>query len=161
MPFTPFHLGPALLFGVALDKHIDLPTFMVANVIVDIEPLFALTLGGGPLHGFFHSFLGGELVAVILVAFMILVRPYLNPFMKKVGLQEKSNSQPILYAALTGVGLHIIMDSVLYTDIRPLLPLEINPFYLGYEYTSTMYSLCFLCGVLGLGLLVYRWMKKG
>jgi membrane-bound metal-dependent hydrolase YbcI (DUF457 family) len=160
MPFTPYHFGPALLIGVALDKHIDLPTFMAANIIVDIEPLIALILGSGPLHGFFHSFLGGELVAVALAALMILIRPYFNPLMKLVGLQEKSNNQSILYAALTGVGLHIIMDSVLYTDIRPFLPLEINPFYLGYEYTSIMYSLCFNSGMLGLGLLVYRWIKK-
>ena len=45
MPFTPLHLGPALFFGMVLLRYIDLPTFLVANVIVDIEPLVILTLG--------------------------------------------------------------------------------------------------------------------
>ncbi len=67
MPFTPFHLGPALLFGLVLFSYLDFPTFMVANVIVDIEPFMIIALGLDlPLHGFFHSFLGGVIVSLLL-----------------------------------------------------------------------------------------------
>ena len=60
MPFTPFHLGPALFLGLLLFRLVDLPTFLAANVILDLEPLAVLLLDlDYPLHGLFHSFLGG------------------------------------------------------------------------------------------------------
>ena len=42
MPFTPFHLGPGLLLGLLLLSYVDLPTFLLASVIVDVEPFLAL-----------------------------------------------------------------------------------------------------------------------
>ncbi len=39
MPLTPFHLGPDLFFGLLFFSYVDFPTFLVANVIVDIEPI--------------------------------------------------------------------------------------------------------------------------
>jgi len=61
MPFTLFHLGPGLL----LLTYVDFPTFLVASVIVDIEPFLVLTLDlNYPLHGFLHPFLGGEVLSV-------------------------------------------------------------------------------------------------
>jgi len=75
MPFTPFHLGPGLLFGLLLLGYIDFPTFLVASVIVDVEPFLVLTLNlNYPLHGFLHSFLGGTLLAFLVAAAMSKVR---------------------------------------------------------------------------------------
>jgi len=45
MPFTPFHLGPALTIGLPLRRFIHAPTFIVANVIVDVEPFLVMVLG--------------------------------------------------------------------------------------------------------------------
>jgi len=65
MPFTPFHLGQALFFGLLLFRHIHFPTFIMANIIVDLESFFIMLLGlDYPLHGFFHSFVGGSLIAM-------------------------------------------------------------------------------------------------
>ncbi|NOQ38614.1 hypothetical protein GQ472_07065, partial [archaeon] len=64
MPFTPFHLGPALFLGLVFFRYLNLPAFLIANVIVDVEPFVVLLFGlDYPLHGFFHSFLGGSLIA--------------------------------------------------------------------------------------------------
>ena len=58
MPFTPFHLGSALLFGLVFFRYLDFPTFLVAHIIVDLEPFFILALKLDlPIHGLFHSFL--------------------------------------------------------------------------------------------------------
>jgi len=82
MPFTPYHLGPALLFGLLFLSVINFPAFLVANVIVDIEPFLVLTLNlNYPLHGFFHSFLGGTLVAVLLALMMHQIRDRLSPLL--------------------------------------------------------------------------------
>ncbi len=58
MPFTPFHFGPTLGFGLSLRGYLHAPTFIIANVIVDVEPFLVLFLGlRYPLHGYLHTFL--------------------------------------------------------------------------------------------------------
>ena len=75
MPFTPYHPGPGLFVGLLFLGFIDFPTFLVASVIVDVEPLLVLAFNlNYPLHGFFHSFLGGTLVAVPFALAMYNIR---------------------------------------------------------------------------------------
>jgi len=129
MPFTPFHLGPGLLFGLLFLSFIDFPTFLVANVIVDVEPFLVLALNlDYPLHGFFHSFFGGTLVAVPLALVMYKIRNSLSPLMSFFRLEQKVSFKRILAAALSGVYIHILLDSRGYTDIQPFYPSTINPF---------------------------------
>jgi hypothetical protein len=60
MPFIPFHLGPAMFFGMLLRKRMHMPTFIIANVILDVEPLLTVIFGlKYPLHGYFHTFIMG------------------------------------------------------------------------------------------------------
>lgn len=146
MPFTPFHLGPGLLFGLLLLGYIDLPTFLLANVIVDVEPLLVLLLNlQYPIHGFFHSFLGGTLIAFLLAAVMIKMRKVLSPLMSFFRLEQKYSLKSILSASLFGIYLHILLDSRLYQDIRPLYPFDFNPFlsrsmFIAFE----IYGICIL-----------------
>lgn len=42
MPFTLYHLGPSLGLGLPLRKYVHAPTFILANVIVDVEPFLVL-----------------------------------------------------------------------------------------------------------------------
>jgi len=146
MPFTPFHLGPGLLFGLLLLSYIDFPTFLVASVIVDIEPLLVPTLYlNYPLHGFLHSLLGGTILAFLLAAAMSKVRITLSPLMSFIKLEQKLSFRSVLSAALFVVYLHILLDSPLYSDIRPFYPFDFNPFlsqsmFIGFE----LYTLCTL-----------------
>lgn len=137
MPFTLFHFGPALFLGLLLFRHIGFLTFLVASVIVDIEPFLVILLGlNYPLHGFFHSFLGGSLVAVALSLLMVQF--------------SKQKPAGIWLAAFSGIYLHILLDSPLYTDIKPFYPLAANPFY-GLVPASMTYAFCallFLAGIL-------------
>ena len=127
MPFTPFHLGPGLLLGLLLFSYIDLPTFLVASVIVDVEPFLVLTLNlNYPLNGFLHSFLGGALIAFLLAAAMSQVRSNLSPLMFFLKLEQKLSFKSVLSASLFGVFLHILLDSPLYSDIRPFFPFDFN-----------------------------------
>jgi len=129
MPLTPFHFGPALLVGLILLSYVDLPTFLAANVIVDFEPILVVTLGlDYPLHGFFHSFLGGTIVAFLLAVVMKKVRSNLSPVLSIFKLEQKSPSKSIVLASFSGVYLHILLDSNMHGDIRPFYPLDINPF---------------------------------
>ncbi len=130
MPLTPFHLGPALLIGLILLRYLDFPTFLIANIIVDIEPILVLFFRlDYPLHGFFHSFLGGSIAAFLLAVVMSKIRKPISPLISFFKIEQEISFKKILAASLIGVFLHILLDSPIYTDIRPLFPLEINPFY--------------------------------
>jgi len=130
MPITPFHLGPALLIGLILLRYLDFPTFLIANIIVDIEPILVLFFRlDYPLHGFFHSFLGGSIAAVLLTVVMSKIRKPISPLISFFKIEQEISFKKILAASLIGVVIHILLDSPIYTDIQPLFPLEINPFY--------------------------------
>lgn len=129
MPFTPYHLGPGLLVGLLLLSFIDFPTFLIASVIVDVEPFLVLTLNlNYPLHGFFHSLLGGTLVAFLLTLAMYPIRERLSPLLSFFKLEQQVSFKRILVAALSGIYIHILLDSRMYLDIQPLYPIDYNPF---------------------------------
>jgi membrane-bound metal-dependent hydrolase YbcI (DUF457 family) len=132
MPFTPYHLGSGLFFGLVLLGFIDFPTFLIANVIVDMEPFLVLFFDlNYPLHGFFHSFLGGTLVAVPLGLVMFKIRDKLTPVLAFFQINQKVSFKKIVLASFSGIYLHILLDSSLYSDIQPFYPSGYNPFFSG------------------------------
>jgi len=151
MPFTPFHLGPALFLGLLLFKFVDFPTLMVANVILDLEPLAVLVLGlNYPLHGFFHSFLGGTIVAIALGLVMLKLSGRAQAVMKLLALEQNSSHQAIMLGSFLGVYSHILLDAPLYADIRPFFPFDANPLFTGDQSAGTyVTALCVLLFLVG------------
>jgi len=130
MPLTPYHFGPGLFIGLLFLSFIDFPTFLIASVIVDIEPFFVLFFNlNYPLHGFFHSFLGGTIIALILTVIMTKIREFFTPLMTFFKIEQEISFKKILCASLLGIYIHILFDSPIYTDIRPFFPFDFNPFY--------------------------------
>ncbi len=161
MPLTPFHLGPALFFGLIFFRHLNLPAFLVANVIVDTEPFIVLLFGlDYPLHGFFHSFLGGSLIALVLYLAMVRMYPYVKKVMDTSRVGQEMSRKKIMLSCLSGVYLHIILDSVLYTDIMPFFPSGVNPFLSLGIGESLVYSFCVFGFVFGVIIFCYRVLKK-
>lgn len=163
MPFTLLHLGPALFLGMIFLRYIDLPTFLVANVIVDIEPLAILALSLNrpeslalPLHGMLHTFLGGALVALPLASTMTKMGKFTAPLMGLVGVDQGPSLRNVFWTALSGVCLHVILDSRLYADMRPFYPLSYNPFLGGVMDAFEIWWLCIATGLIGVALLVFR-----
>jgi hypothetical protein len=152
MPFTPFHFGPALGFGLPFRKYVHAPTFIVANVIVDVEPFLVLLLGlRYPLHGYLHTFLSAFLVGLALGCVMFLLERVLHP-LYKVFLLEADDGltlKSFVVAGVSGTLLHVLLDSPLYTDIRPFYPITANPL-LNPDITLKVYSLCVWIGIAGI-----------
>jgi len=154
MPFTPFHLGPALFLGVLLFRLVDFPTLLVASVILDLEPFAVLLLGlDYPLHGFFHSFLGGTIIAVVLGLIMLKLGGTGRGVLKSLGLEQNPSRQTIMLGSFLGVYSHILLDSPLYADIRPFFPFDTNPFFAGDAfagiYAQALCVLLLLVGIAG------------
>jgi len=147
VPFTPFHLGPALVIGIILIYYIDFPTLLVASVILDIEPFLVLLLDlNYPLHGFFHSFLGGTIIILLLSFFMFKIRPILNPITDFFKIEQKSSFLNILTASIIGIYSHILLDAPLYSDMQPFFPLNFNPFLNASGVPEiTIYLFCAYC----------------
>jgi hypothetical protein len=149
MPFTPFHFGPSSCVALIFVRFINFGAFLFASVIVDIEPLCTLVLNSKyPLHGFFHSFLGGTIVAVLLSVVFFRFKTTINAILGHFKLAQNSSLSIILFSCLLGVYFHIFLDSFLYTDICPFFPLDINPFY-GIISAPLMYLFCFISFFMG------------
>jgi membrane-bound metal-dependent hydrolase YbcI (DUF457 family) len=163
VPFTPFHLGPALLFGLVLSAAFDLPTLLIASVIPDLEPLYVVYfhVSGYPLHGFFHSYLGSSILAFSVILIVYPIRGLLDRIMAVFHISQKSSFKKILFASFFGVYFHVFLDSFLYEEMMPFYPLQGNPFFnlLSAYSSSVIYGFCILTGLLGIALYFYRVMK--
>ena len=152
MPFTPFHLGPALALGLPLRKYIHAPTFILASIAVDVEPFLVLYLNlSYPLHGYLHTLLLSSIMGVALGGAMFIVQRYLHPLYTALRLEEGNRLKLLSFivSGATGAMLHVLIDSPLYDDIRPFYPLTANPMY-NPALSPAIYDLCMWMGVLGL-----------
>ena len=152
MPFTPYHFGPALGFGLPLRKYIHVPTFVLANVVVDVEPFLVLVLGSrSPLHGYLHTFLLASFLGLVLGCAMFLLEKIFHPLFKTLLLEEDQTLglRSFLAPGFLGTVLHVLLDSPLYSDIQPFYPLTINPLY-NPGLTPEVYSFCVWMGILGI-----------
>jgi len=158
MPFTSFHLGPGLLLGLVFFGYLDFPTFLIANVIVDVEPFLVLALNlNYPIHGFLHSFLCSTLLALLLAVTFQKVRARLTPFTEIFELEQKISLRSVLLASFSGAHLHVLLDSPLYSDIKPFYPLDVNPFLSNNPYISFgMYAVCVLSFIGGIAIYIVK-----
>lgn len=166
MPFTFYHLGPALAFGLPLRKFLHLPTFIVANVILDIEPLLVMMYGlNYPLHGYLHTVLSAVGVGLLLGFVMFKLEGHMKNFYFKLQLENNSlRLRSFLVAGIFGALLHMFFDSLLYSEMKPLFPLLGNSLSSLGVSLSSVYTACFWLGVLGVAfycvILVYSFVKK-
>lgn len=159
MPFTLYHLGFALLIGYFTRKKIHWPTFILASVVIDLEPLlvFIGVLNHYPLHGYMHTFLVGALCGIPLGYAMYKTRRTLNRFFEKLALVENEiGVSGYIIGGLIGWELHVLMDSPLYSDIKPFYPIQINPLYNAWDYPSTALATVMLAGVFLYAFHVFR-----
>jgi membrane-bound metal-dependent hydrolase YbcI (DUF457 family) len=165
VPFTPFHLGPAFLFGLVLSAAFDLPALLVASVIPDLEPFCVLYfhVSGYPLHGFFHSYLGSSIFAFAVILMVYPFRGLLDRIMTAFRIPQKSSFKKILFTSFVGVYFHVFLDSFLYEEMMPFYPLQGNPFFnssSAFGSYSVVYGFCGLTALLGIALYFYKLMKS-
>jgi hypothetical protein len=164
MPFTPLHFGPGLALK-AVAPRISFTVFMFSQVLIDLEPLFFMVMGEWHLHRFFHTYLGAVLIVFISV---VVGRPlccWFKAFWNvRLSLEQASwFSVPVdiswssaILGAMAGAYSHILLDSVMHSDIVPF-----SPFFTAnglYSIISVTYLklLCLVLGFVGLLAVVRR-----
>ncbi|HUV35154.1 MAG TPA: hypothetical protein VMW22_09465, partial [Candidatus Desulfaltia sp.] len=128
MPFTPLHLGPALLVALIAYPLLDVPTLLVASAVLDLEPLMVILLSlPQPLHGQYHSLTLGTLVALTVALGMYLLRRRTEPYMVRLKLGQSMDIRVFVVSAVLGVWMHVAMDAFMYSDLSLLYPYQVNP----------------------------------
>lgn len=153
MPPTLLHLGPALLLGVVLYRYVDLPTVLLASVVVDVRA--ALVLYGpleGPVHGVLTTVAGGTLLALLVGGVVLALPPSVQRLGSPLRLASTVRAKPIFLGAWLGVISHVLLDAMVYSDVQPLWPLEANPLLLSQVTGAVVaYSVSVLAAGIGLG----------
>ncbi|MEM4969947.1 MAG: hypothetical protein QXE01_01700, partial [Sulfolobales archaeon] len=134
MPFTSYHIASGLLAGLPIKRWIHLPTLLIVTaIIVDIEPIMVM-LGviEGRVHGYSHTLLLGVFMGSIAGSAMYFLERrvgFLRALYRSLYLSHGSEGLfSYIFAGILGWLLHIILDSLIYSDIRPL-----EPFISGYN----------------------------
>jgi hypothetical protein len=159
MPFTPYHFGPHACVALPLGRYIDVPVFIGANVIVDIEPLYVMLFKPDyPLHGYCHTFVIGGLLGVLWAGCAYPFRHLIGRAMSVVRLPYSPTFVKMAISGVLGIWMHVLFDAPLYSDIRPFFPLAANPLFgiVSMRAVYTTCELCFLPALLIYALLAFR-----
>lgn len=153
MPFTPFHMGPGILVKSLLQGGFSLMVFGWSQIIMDIQPLIVLITGEGHLHGFSHTFVGGTLLAI----FSALSGKYLSELGLKILHLDLSFPISIKWSvcflsAFIGCFSHVILDSIMHSDVEPFYPMSLYNQFLGAVSVSTLHKICMYSGLIGAAL---------
>ena len=131
MPITPLHLGPALALKAPASRYFSFLVFGLTQVVIDSEVALYMAAGGWPVHRLFHTYLGATLVAAVTV---VLGRPLLEWAVRLWNRLFAPNRESVLriepriplVAALSGAFIggysHVLLDSVMHSDVRPFAP---------------------------------------
>lgn len=123
MPFTPYHFGPSGLLGLVFRKWLDLPVFVLANIVIDIEVLVILILRlGYPVHRYCHTFLIGAGVGILWGLFAYQMRHFFARLMKIFRLPYQASLRKMLISGVLGVWLHVLIDGIYHFDIHIFWP---------------------------------------
>lgn len=158
MPLTPFHLGPAAIVKAVLRDKFSFTIFGFSQILIDLQPLFSMLGVDIALHGLSHTYLGATIIAIIAA---FIGRPLCQFFLRgwnrhlsttESGLlmvKEKISGSIAFSSALIGTYSHILLDSIMHTDLIPFYPLRIKNSLLGLVPIDTLYVVCFITGIMG------------
>jgi hypothetical protein len=129
VPFTTFHLGPALLFGLAFSSIFDLITLLIASVIPDMESICIILFDFPETASRLFPFLWWRVHTCCSCAVVVyLLRDTLTKILQEFRVSQKSSLQKVVFTSFAGVYSHVFLDSRLYRKMNTLCPLQGNPF---------------------------------
>lgn len=151
MPFTPIHMGPGILIKSLLQGSFSLMVFGWTQIVMDIQPLIVLISGEGHLHGFTHTYVGAILIALLAA----LTGKCLSELgLKTLGISKNENPISIawwvvLISAFIGSFSHVLLDSIMHSDVEPFFPFALDNQFLGLISVSILHKVCLYSGLIG------------
>lgn len=158
MPVTPFHLGPGMAFKAILRDRFSLIVFTAAQILIDLQPLFAMVTGLGAIHGFSHTYVGASFIAAVTVLVSKPIPRFVLAYWNKSfegpgwlrGFEENNKWGVATFSAFLGTYSHVALDSIMHGDMDPMWPISTPSPLLGYIDAYLLHLYCFVVGVVGL-----------
>ena len=113
-----------------LRRWIDIPVFVLANVIVDIEVLVIGLLGlGWPCHRYCHTLLFGAVAGAVWGVLAYKAKPALAWAMQQLRIPYKTGFWKMVISGVLGVWLHVFIDAIYHWDVRIFWPNRAIPLF--------------------------------
>jgi membrane-bound metal-dependent hydrolase YbcI (DUF457 family) len=126
MPITPYHFGPSVFVGLTLRKWLDIPVFVLANVVVDIEVLFN---HHWPVHRYFHTLLIGAVVGTLWGIAAYPLRHFFEKIMQMLRIPYQTSLWKMVVSGALGVWLHVVIDAIYHWDVQIFWPSKAKPLW--------------------------------
>ena len=130
MPVTPYHFGPNGAIGLLLRRWIDLPMFLLANVLIDVEVLLAAGHQDPHRHLHWHTLLIGGILGAAAGAALYLAAPLrrlLARLMHLARIPYRPTLASMTLGGLFGAAAHVLLDALYHSDVQPFWPHPDNP----------------------------------
>ena len=134
MPFTPFHMGPALVVKSAFPRSFSLPIFGITQVAIDSEVLIGFLVRGDlSNHAVLHTLAGSSAVAMATLLLLVPVcHPLFRFWNRTVGAKPHTFwhvGTPVpwpaaILSALAGGWSHALLDALMHRYNTPFAPLS-------------------------------------
>lgn len=162
MPITPFHFGPGAAIHALAPRQVSFLAFCAANVLIDIEPLYFMLTHQYPVHRFFHTLIGALLIAILTIALFMGARAFAGRYwLPNLFKWRELGVFAVTIGAILGSYSHIVLDSLMHSDITPLAPFsDANPL-LKLVALNTLHLGCVAAGVVGVVILFIRQSRSG
>jgi len=151
MPITPFHFGPGAAIHVVAPRYVSFLAFCAANVLMDFEPMYYILTRQYPLHRFFHTYVGAAIVAISTAAIFAASRHAARALRLPNSFDwQDLDIIAVAIGATAGTFSHVLLDSVMHSDIRPLAPFsDSNPLW-GILSVQALHGSCVVSGLVAI-----------
>jgi hypothetical protein len=126
MPFTLYHFGPSGFVGLTLRKWLDIPVFVLANIVVDIEVLFN---HHWPVHRYVHTLSLGAIAGVLWGIAAYPLRHFFEKIMRILLIPYRAGFWKMVVSGALGVWLHVVIDAIYHWDVRIFWPSKAKPLW--------------------------------
>ena len=156
MPITPFHLLVITPVKAIAPRKFSWAVFALVNVLIDVEPITYFLITLNPEHRFFHTIIGATLIAVLAAVYgrkfcEVAISIWNAEIKSKWLVADASISKVAAWSgALIGAWSHLLLDSFMHDDIKPLSPFSDSNFLLGILPIATLHTICVVSGFIGL-----------
>ena len=137
---------------------------VVSSVIMDVEPFYYLFISpnaDGSLHGFFHTYAGVAILAILVGLILVLWRKRIDGVMNSLNLNQAGlSSEKIFFSSLFAAFSHVFLDSFMHWDLKPFWPFSnANPF-LGSVDVVSLHAVLFLALLVSVILVFKAFLSK-
>lgn len=120
-------MGPGLLIKKTMPKTFSIMVFGWTQILMDIEPLYAMITNRSTLHGLTHTYS----IALVIGLLAAISGKYLGQLgLNILKRQERISWKSALITAYIGTLSHVFLDSFMHADMNPYWPFKLNSVYL-------------------------------